>query len=1009
MSQPTTPHPPFDIRTWIDADRSGRAACPSCLQDGKPKQHNLSINLTTGAYHCWRGCSTTQIRAALGATSRPNQTSPRQNQSPSSVSSRTIPQNRVRQSQQRLLDYADQPQTTVLTWLADRGLTREVLTHYQLGLEKYWFTPDPSQPNVRECYWAIALHIPANQEGQFYRKLRIAPWLTDNRPDALPKWSQSGVPATIFYTYCPDDVTATWFCEGEWDAMRLGWLARQQQAKIAVCCSTAGCGTVPKPDQLNELPGEIVIWFDRNDTPTKNGVIPGDEGARKLAQALGDRARIAQVPMPESCPINGWDVSNALDAGFTWTDFENAATIAAHPSDNIPEQPPLRDVLQDLLTQNELPFQKDLALMNLAHDQGYSYRDIDHLAKSLSAELDLATDQANAAQKLQDIIQTRRTRLDLTYYLEPWFAQILTQTARAMPTAPEFLFTTLLPAAASRIGSAAQVVIKPSAKYTQPMVFWTADVSGSGTLKTPAQRIILDPLIALEKEAHALYQVELENYERSKAAGTPIPKPIRQRYLTKDSTLETLQRIHAENPRGILYYRDELAGSIKVRNQYRGGYGADEEAELDQWNGSAVIVDRAEKSICLPNSAISRTGSIQWEVLANLMGDHQDTNGAWSRWLFCAADAPPRYLNLSGDEPESKITETLTWLYTELAKVPRQDYLLSFEAKHLFEAWQHQLVDAQRAEAALGLQLVYPKIEAYTARFALWLHIVNAVLRREQPTQMIGEVTMEQAIELAAYYLWQHKLIHMHNSPDSGLAAIALKIHKYVERVGEATASKLKSGIRALRKMGAEQIRQLMQTLANTGYGAIRGVGAEMTYIPVPGDQQLQLDLTNPATPEIIDTVDAGLTVASIDETASAQGIHIGIDGIDNNADDKSDEIASEKFDHEVDSEIDGKVEPKIGASDVTIPPNPCADAFTASPSFQRGMPVEVWFEEVWIPATYLRPWHCSVLSHRTGTLDEGHQVALSIDEQRLRSAWQIPSAYKVARADLRVPLQTAD
>ena len=743
--------------------------------------------------------------------------------------------------------------------------------------------------------------------------------------------------------------------------MRLGWLAREQSAKIAVCCSTAGCGTVPKPEQLNELPGEVVIWFDRNDTPTKNGSLPGDEGAKKLAQALGvglrptggHRARIAQVPMPENCTVNGWDVSNALDAGFTWADFERAAIAAIQPSKTTNEMAPLRDALQDLLTQNELPFQKDLALMNLAQSQGYSYRDIDHLAKSLTVELDLETDQADAVQKLQDLLQTRRTHLDLTRYLEPWFADILTQTARAMPTAPEFLFTTLLPAAASRIGSAAQVVIKPSAKYTQPMVFWTADVSGSGTLKTPAQRIILDPLIALEKEAHAVYQAELENYERSKAAGTKIPKPIRQRYLTKDSTLETLQRIHSENPRGILYYRDELASSIKVRNQYRGGYGADEEAELDQWNGSAVIVDRAEKSICLPNSAISRTGSIQWEVLANLMGDHQDTNGAWSRWLFCAADAPPRYLNLLGDEPESRITETLTWLYTELSKVPKYDYLLSFEAKHLFESWQHQLVDAQRAEAALGLQLVYPKIEAYTARLALWLHIVNAVLRQEQPMPLIGAATMEQAIELAAYYLWQHKLIHTHNSPESGLAAIALKIHKYVERVGEATASRLKSGVRALRKMGAEQIRQLMQTLAKVGFGTIRGEGAEMVYATAP-----------PPNPPPIDTVDSPMTPSAIAEVSAEPALPTPIDVIDTDA-----------TSH--------------------LPVNSSSPQPT---QFERGNPVEIWLNHQWVPATYRHALDRSLFSQRTKTLENGHQVILN---NRARSF------HRVAHSDLRPVPQT--
>ncbi len=941
----------FNISDWVQSDPSGRAPCPSCLQDGKTGQKNLSIDLATGKYRCWRGCTTEQIRAALGkpkGAAMPGLGAFNIQPTPIPYSPpRTVCERAVQRSQSRLLDHPDIPQQQALAWLQARGFTREMIVHYHIGLERW------TQPHQQTYYWAITLHIPANEEGQFYRKLRIAPWLTDNRPDDLPKWSQYGVPATIFYTYCPDDVTATWFCEGEWDAMRLGWLARELQAKIAVCCSTAGCGTVPKPEQLNELPGEVVIWFDRNDTPTKNGAIPGNEGAKRLARALGNRAQIAQVPMPENCTVNGWDVSNALDAGFTWADFERAVIAAIQPPKTTNDMAPLRDTLQDLLTHNELPFQKDLALMNLAQSQGYSYRDIDHLAKSLAIELDLETDQTNAAQKLQDLLQTRRTHLDLTRYLEPWFADILTQTARAMPTAPEFLFTTLLPAAASRIGSAAQVVIKPSAKYTQPMVFWTADVSGSGTLKTPAQRIILDPLIALEKDAHAVFQAEMENYERSKAAGTTIPKPIRQRFLTKDSTLETLQRIHAENPRGILYYRDELAGSIKVRNQYRGGYGADEEAELDQWNGAAVIVDRAEKSICLPNSAISRTGSIQWEVLANLMGDHQDTNGAWSRWLFCAADAPPRYLNLLGDEPESRITETLTWLYKELGKVPKHDYLLSFEAKHLFESWQHQLVDAQRAEAALGLQLVYPKIEAYTARLALWLHIVNAVLRQEQPMPLIGAATMEQAIELAAYYLWQHKLIHTHNSPDSGLAAIALKIHKYVERVGEATASRLKSGVRALRKMGAEQIRQLMQTLANVGFGAIRGEGAEMVYATAP-----------PPNPPPIDTIDSPMTPSSIAEVSAEPGMPAPIDVIDTDA-----------------------------ASHLPV------DASSPQPTqFERGNPVEIWLNHQWVAAIYGRCLDRSLFSQRTKTLENGHQVTLN-DRAR--------TFHRVAHSDLRPAPQT--
>jgi hypothetical protein len=871
----------FSIRDWVDFDAKGRASCPSCEQDGKKRQKNLFVN-ADGKYWCYRGCTPEQIRATLGAPppGQPMNLSdslPHRVRQPSVAPppSRplTLSQKQVQQSVERLLHHQGTPQQQALLWLEGRGFTREMIEHYRLGLDQRWLTLDENKPDSRECYWSLSIYIPADEPEQFYKKMRVAPWLVgEARPEYVSKWCQYGVPVTIWFTYHPDDAEATWYCEGEWDAMRLGWLARQCGAKIAVCCSTGGCGTVPKQEQLDQLPGMVTIFFDRNDEPRKDGIIPGDEGAKKLALVLGERGRIAQVPMPLPCEVKGWDVSNALDAGYTWSDFEAAAKKAmstgkleqqrAQSEGNKGSQSQVRltvaanrpvaafslhDKVLEILNCYDTPSLRDVALMELARATGYSYRDVEKLAKSLAIEVDLQTDQVEAAKKLSNLVKTRRTQLDLNRYLEPWFAEVLIETARAMPTAPEFLFTTLLPAAASRVGTAARIIIKPSAKYSQPMVFWTAIVANSGSMKTPAQRVILDPLVALETEAYASYRIDSEDYraerelkkgKKSQQETTEEPNrpPTRKRYLTKDITLETLQHIHGENPRGLLYYRDELAANTKGRNQYRGGHGADEEAELDQWNGSAILYDRAEKSVCLPRSAVSRSGGYQWEVLAQLMGDHNDFNGSFARWLFCAAKTPLRYLRLLREDRDTGISEALTYLYTELEKVPEQDHLLSYEAMQLLETWQHQLVDAQQSEDAFGLQLVFPKIEAYTARLALWLHIVNAVLRGERPSQIISGDTMEKAIELAAYYLWQYRLIHTHNSPDSGLAAIGLKIQKFVERVGQATASVLKSGVRDLRTMATDQIRQLMQTLANAGYGCVTGEGASMVYVPTPSN-----------------------------------------------------------------------------------------------------------------------------------------------------------------------------
>jgi hypothetical protein len=212
----TTHHVGFDIRQQIDFDHSGRAACPACTQDGKAKQKNLSVDLDTGAYRCWRGCTPDQIRGAIGQPKPQSGIgfSDQKTKKPTTVSNQAVA-NAVEQLQ---------ASPEALDWLRLRGFTQDMIAHYRIGLADW-----------RDSHPSIAIHIPTNDD-RFYRKLRITPWVEHD----LPKWSQYGVPTTIFQTYSPDDAVATWFCEGEWDAMRLGWLARQQNAKVTVCCSTSG-------------------------------------------------------------------------------------------------------------------------------------------------------------------------------------------------------------------------------------------------------------------------------------------------------------------------------------------------------------------------------------------------------------------------------------------------------------------------------------------------------------------------------------------------------------------------------------------------------------------------------------------------------------------------------------------------------------------------------------------------------------------------------------------------
>lgn len=87
------------------------------------------------------------------------------------------------------------------------------------------------------------------------------------------------------------------------------------------------------------------------------------------------------------------------------------------------------------------------ALMDFAAACGRTYNEISQLAKIIRAEGDLAEEVIEAVKSFQDTLKSCRKRLDIERYLEPALANPLLAKAAAMPTAPEYLFNTVLPTA----------------------------------------------------------------------------------------------------------------------------------------------------------------------------------------------------------------------------------------------------------------------------------------------------------------------------------------------------------------------------------------------------------------------------------------------------------------------------------------------------------------------------------------------------------------------------------
>ncbi|MGD1950725.1 MAG: DUF3987 domain-containing protein [Leptolyngbyaceae cyanobacterium] len=370
-------------------------------------------------------------------------------------------------------------------------------------------------------------------------------------------------------------------------------------------------------------------------------------------------------------------------------------------------------------------------------------------------------------------------------------ADALIATAEAMPTAPEFLATTLIPVLASRIGTSATLILNAKGNYTVSPIFRTIIVAPTGRKKTPAQKSIISVVSELEKQAYQRYQTELEAYELAletwkRDDGPPPEKPTRKRFFSNDDTLAARIQVHSENPRGILLYRDEASAYFNERGRFANGRGdgGETEADLSEFNGGSLSRDRkGDGSIFLEKTAISRTGAIQYIKLQELMGDHRDSCGEWARYLFCAADAPLAYIDLLSDDGDTGLRQTLIALLEILDELSECEYYLSSnQAKIAFMEYQHELTDRAVATDHPSMQAAFPKFESYFGRFILLLHIVNAVLAGKKPSTTIGARTVDMARRWTEYFVGQFRLLMALNSPQEELTGHLLQLKNYIER-----------------------------------------------------------------------------------------------------------------------------------------------------------------------------------------------------------------------------------
>jgi hypothetical protein len=296
--------------------------------------------------------------------------------------------------------------------------------------------------------------------------------------------------------------------------------------------------------------------------------------------------------------------------------------------------------------------------------------------------------------------------------------------------------------------------------------------------------------------------------------------------IIQSATPETRIKIHADNPRGLLYYRDEWSAFINARNKYRGGKGDDLEQDLSEFNGDAIFKDNSNESCFLQNSAISRTGNTQPETLKRILSeqDFEDYTGEFARWLFCLVPAPVAYIDLFTDDGTGQeIQNALIDIYKKVGKLQEQDFFLNHQAKQLFQEYHRFLTDAEVAEEHPGMRATYPKLKSYLARLALWLHIFNHVLADVEPPQIIGDSIMKLSIQMTDFYLSQSKILYGETTGQQ-LTGDLLKVKQFLERKPEGvTPRDIKQTIFSLKATPTEDLLSILTSLCDLGFCKLDG------------------------------------------------------------------------------------------------------------------------------------------------------------------------------------------
>ncbi len=471
-----------------------------------------------------------------------------------------------------------------------------------------------------------------------------------------------------------------------------------------------------------------------------------------------------------------------------------------------------------------------------------------------TSELELAESRESTAAELEQLRNATKSSLDLSTVLPPALAEPIKKLAHWLNLRPECYLTALLTGISTLNQTTTRLILNHDWDFEVSPNLFSAIVSPSAQKKSPIiKAMVTKPLRRLQKKARKEYKMAMQQYEidlaryeqlkRNKDAaaleqefpdGRPVEPRMKLYYFTNATGEGIINQVAAHPNQGILYLKDELAGVFKSTNQYRNGRGSDEEDILSYYDGTGGTVLRANGTQAdLDGLLLGILGSIQPGVLQKLLGDFEDSNGNWARFMFVWQ--PLAASSMVPDGGKFDLTELIAWLYEELdrtsALAPKQ-YSLTPDAFKLFcEAYNS--LERRRIDPATppAMQNVWGKSEGRIGKLALDLHRIEAAFLGQPPSPTIGRNTIKAAIALTYFSAQQVQAIYAMLGCENSLSPLLAKVLDIAERKGDwVTARDVQLAFTLKKRPKAKVVRQWFKELAELDQGTTQGQGRQVKF-----------------------------------------------------------------------------------------------------------------------------------------------------------------------------------